>query len=69
MKITSIYKTFINAAIKRSFGIAKIALKYIQNSLYVFQRTFLKQGERPNAKAFGASGSQVSPDFARPAGL
>jgi hypothetical protein len=31
---------------------------------------FLSAGERPNAKAFGASGSQVSPDFsARPAGL
>jgi len=29
---------------------------------------FSNAGERPNENSFGASGSQVAPDFARPAG-
>jgi hypothetical protein len=56
--------------IKSSFGIAKTTSTTIKKCFNIIQRVFLRVGERPNAKAFGASGSQVSPDFsARPAGL
>jgi len=55
--------------IKSSFGIAKTTSTTIKKCFNIIQRVFLRVGERPNAKAFGASGSQVSPDFsARPAG-
>ena len=55
--------------IKSSFGIAKTTLTMIKNCFDIIQKVFLRAGDRPNAKAFGASGSQVSPDFsARPAG-
>jgi hypothetical protein len=68
--IYSIYKTHLNLAVKSSFGVAKILLNDKQNSRGIIQRIFLRQGDRPNAKAFGASGSQVTPDSsARPAGL
>src|ERR1700749_1240680 len=70
MKISSIYKTLINTVIKCGFGIAKTTSTTIKNCCNIIQGAFLRAGERPNAKAFGASGSQVSPDFsARPAGL
>ena len=70
MKISSIYKTLINTAIKSSFGNAKTISTTIKSGFNIIQRVFLRAGNRPNAKAFGASGSQVSPDFsARPAGL
>lgn len=70
MKISSIYKKLINTVIKSSFDNSKTLLAYIQNGHIIIQMAFLIAGDRPNAKAFGASGSQVSPDFsARPAGL
>jgi hypothetical protein len=69
MKISSIYKTLIKTVIKSGFGIAKTTPTMIKNCFDIIQRVFLRAGDRPNAKAFGASGSQVSPDFsARPAG-
>jgi len=52
-----------------SFGTAKTAIKHYKNSHSVLQRAFLRQAPRPNEKSFGASGSQVAPDSARPAGL
>jgi hypothetical protein len=61
MKISSIYKTRLNAVIKTSFAYVQTAPTIIKNSFNIIQRVFLKAGERPNAKAFGASGSQVSP--------
>jgi hypothetical protein len=70
MKIYSIYKTLINTVIKSGFGNAKTTPTMIKNCFDIIQGVFLRAGERPNAKAFGASGSQVSPDFsAHPAGL
>ena len=60
----------INQNIKNgSFGNAKTYPKLYKNSHSVLQRTFLIQAPRPNEKSFGASGSQVAPDSARPAGL
>jgi hypothetical protein len=70
MKISSIYKTLINTVIKSGFGIAKTTSTIIKNRFSIIQVAFLRAGDRPNAKAFGASGSQVKPDSsARPAGL
>lgn len=69
-KAAPIYKIYINVYIKRSFRNVKTLLAYIKNSFYALQRAFLRAGDRPNAKAFGASGSQVTPDSsARSAGL
>jgi hypothetical protein len=61
MKIYSIYKTLINTIIKSGFGIAKTAPTMIKNCFNIIQSVFLRAGDRPSAKAFGASGSQVSP--------
>ena len=55
--------------INHSFGNAKTYTKPYKTSHNVLQRVFLRQAPRPNEKSFGASGSQVSPDSARPAGL
>jgi hypothetical protein len=69
MKIYSIFKTLTNTVIKSSFGNAKTTSMSLKNRVIILQRKFLRSGDRPNAKAFGASGSQVKPDFsARPAG-
>jgi hypothetical protein len=69
-KIISTYRAAICACIKSSFGIAKTRLSHIENSISCMHSTLIKAGERPNATAFGASGSQVSPDSsACPAGL
>lgn len=69
LKIITIYKIVIYVCAKRSFRYAKTLLTCMKNSLNTAQGAFLRAGERPNAKAFGASGSQVSPDSsARPAG-
>jgi hypothetical protein len=69
LKITSIYKAFINTAIKSSFCITKTMSKPIQNSPCIITGAFILFNKCPVAKAEGASGSQVSPDSsACPAG-
>lgn len=49
--------------------VTQIPCEITENSLKGTQGPIYKNSHRPNAKAFGASGSQVTPDSsARPAG-